>query len=337
MPMLGIPNTLLSLAGHVLSLPSRLGLPGPEPADTARLPQKDAHTATLDGHDVELLDLSKTSAQLMKEKAHALKRPVIMVHGLGMGAECWDPIKNYLCSNSHNTYGGTYSVDGEAAFKRSLAKHPDARVFTINLSDNRKPPEEVAAELTRMIDLVTKMTGCKNVDLVTHSMGGLQGREHLARGNGRINKFVMLSPPNHGSEVADLGLAAWDTHVYQHYPSDKKPVLHALQSEQRTMLSWGNPWLQALDQAWQRDSHRVKTTIITGTGVPTLSTRGAEPGDLLVTARSAWLPNAHVIVAQPQTDMPEYREAQSVRFNHLNILTDPVVARKVDQVLYQKA
>jgi triacylglycerol lipase len=62
-------------------------------------------------------------------------------------------------------------------------------------------------QLARRIDEVRAATGCDQVILLGHSMGGLVARAYLQRhGGAPVAKMITLGSPHHGSQLAVLGI-----------------------------------------------------------------------------------------------------------------------------------
>ena len=82
----------------------------------------------------------------------------------------------------------------------------DEGYFTKNIgySSTGKTIESLADEkLSKVVELL-KESGYEKIHFVTHSMGGLIVRYYLQANNIPAgSRIVMLSPPNHGSEVAN--------------------------------------------------------------------------------------------------------------------------------------
>lgn len=111
--------------------------------------------------------------------AKSLNESVILLHGLGDFKLSMLKLENALKDEGYTTKNIGYSSTGETIE---------------SLSDK---------ELSKVIEQYKKI-GFKKIHFVTHSMGGLIVRyylqDHTLPTGSRI---VMLSPPNHGSEVAD--------------------------------------------------------------------------------------------------------------------------------------
>lgn len=271
-------------------------------------------------------------------RAHPLQRPVILVQGLAQHADCWFNLKQFLCTDPDNHFGGVYRAGDEAGFEAQVRRTPGANMFAIEFTDSLAGPRGQAVELAAMIDQVKRLTGATHVDLVTHSMGGVVAREYLHGGLHDVSSLVMLAPPNHGAAVADAALAASRLHAYHHYPVDHQEALIALQTQDGLLGGERNAYLADLERAWPTDSAGVKTTVIAGTGFPTPS-RSWMPvvaGDGFVSPHSAHLDGADFYVASARTAVagtPAFRDFEAIRYNHLHLMSEYSVLQKVDEAL----
>jgi len=111
--------------------------------------------------------------------AKSINESVILLHGLGDVKLSMLKLESALKEEGYTTKNIGYSTTGETI--ESLAEK----------------------ELSEVVERYKKI-GFKKIHFVTHSMGGLIVRyylqDHTLPTGSRI---VMLSPPNHGSEVAD--------------------------------------------------------------------------------------------------------------------------------------
>jgi triacylglycerol lipase len=72
--------------------------------------------------------------------------------------------------------------------------------------DSNQSNVATAQRLQTTVDSLLAATGAKKVDIIAHSMGGLSSRyfaKNLA-GSEKIDGFVFLGTPNHGTTLADL-------------------------------------------------------------------------------------------------------------------------------------
>lgn len=262
-------------------------------------------------------------------KAPTLRRPVLLVHGLAQQADTWVNMKNYLCSNPENHYGGVYRPGQEIEFYTQQMAHPwDGKVFVLNLSNNLTAPAETGKEVSEAISKIRGATGCGQIDVITHSMGAFQARQALQDGEDGMANLIMIAPPSQGAYGADLLLKADKVGVGR-YPENG--ALEALQAD-------GN-YVEGLNGSWAEDRQRLHSaTIITGAGLPTpdRTWKLASNGDGMVTVERAQLGDTPMYVAAdngvPAGD-PNFRDFQMFRYNHLQIVSEAEVYKKVGDII----
>lgn len=109
-------------------------------------------------------------------------RPVILVHGYGCSRGIWWLLRRRL----------------EAA---------GYAVATVSLVPPYTSIGKLVPQLHHRIEDVCAVTGCKQVTLIAHSMGGLVCRSYLARhGIARVNRLLTLATPHQGTELARIGI-----------------------------------------------------------------------------------------------------------------------------------
>ncbi|QGK70602.1 alpha/beta fold hydrolase [Allosaccharopolyspora coralli] len=108
--------------------------------------------------------------------------PVIFVHGWNGSSWNWDAMKADFENNG-------YSSDELHAWDY----------------DTAQSNEITAEEFAGYVDEVLASTGASQVDVVTHSMGGLNTRWYLSflDGTSKVDDWVSLGGPNHGTTSAE--------------------------------------------------------------------------------------------------------------------------------------
>lgn len=108
--------------------------------------------------------------------------PIVFVHGFGSNSSVW------------STMTGRFAADGwrSADFVSWSYNSLQSNVAT-------------ASALKTTIDSLLVATGAKRVDVITHSMGGLPSGYYLKNLDGtKVDAWVSLGGPNHGTDTADL-------------------------------------------------------------------------------------------------------------------------------------
>ena len=104
---------------------------------------------------------------------------VILLHGLGRTAASMGKIEKMLAESGFQVWNQTYP----------------SRTFTIE----KLAESHIIKGLLKCQDW-----GATRIHFITHSLGGILIREYLQTHKIRkLDKIIMLAPPNHGSDVAD--------------------------------------------------------------------------------------------------------------------------------------
>jgi pimeloyl-ACP methyl ester carboxylesterase len=253
----------------------------------------------------------------------SLSRPVLFVHGFNSSEKGFKTLKKYLTSGKEpqNTYGGLIHAGDRDELR------DDGMVFELRFSKPWNPIEKNADELKEAIENISRRTGYDEIDVVTHSMGGLDTRKYLMNGDEKIHRLVMVAPPNHGAYAANVELHLREEHGMPiHPPTDNPDVvktLHELSYVSKKEGDPGNTFLYDLNKDWNIQKSRAEITIIAGSGTPTLVPGGmTRMGDDLVTEESARMPDTEFIsIYGPMKD------------RHGKIMRDPKVQELIGEIL----
>ncbi|CAL9640978.1 esterase/lipase family protein [Streptomyces sp. enrichment culture] len=112
---------------------------------------------------------------------HPASNPVLFVHGYNGSASNW------------NTMADRFRADGWPS------SHLDQWSY-----DSRQSNSTTAQQLATEVDRLLAATGATEVDIVSHSMGGLSSRHYLKNlgGTSKVDAWVSLGGPNHGTDTA---------------------------------------------------------------------------------------------------------------------------------------
>jgi len=112
------------------------------------------------------------------KQVEVMKPPTLLVHGLWGDSSTWTKwLENKTVENSG---------------------YP---IYAMNIRRNDRRFDYGAGKVSEAINEITKETGVPKVNIVAHSMGGLNSRWYIQNPGYRldVNKLVMLGTPNHGS------------------------------------------------------------------------------------------------------------------------------------------
>ncbi len=140
------------------------------------------------GDDVESTEEAlRPAAPLGEEpKGEATKYPLVLVHGFLGSADGF--------ASFHARIGEALVADGHDVHRVSLPPLGDVEIRSRALAEQ--------------VDEILARTGAEKVNLVAHSMGGLDARvlvSTLGYGD-RVASLTTISTPHRGSRIADVGL-----------------------------------------------------------------------------------------------------------------------------------
>jgi triacylglycerol lipase len=110
-----------------------------------------------------------------------VREPIVFVHGYNSSGAIWGTMIAQLKAEGY--------TDAELV------------AWSYNWSQSNAT---TAQQLSARIDQLLTATGAAKVDIVTHSMGGLSTRHYIKslRGAGKVDAWVSLAGPNHGTNAA---------------------------------------------------------------------------------------------------------------------------------------
>lgn len=115
--------------------------------------------------------------------AQAERNPILFVHGWAEADWVW------------NTMIDRFRQDGWS--------DDELHNWKYNTGQSNK---KTAREVRQKVNEILSQTGAEQVDLITHSMGGLNTRWYIKflGGEPQVDDWVSLGGPNHGTEIAGL-------------------------------------------------------------------------------------------------------------------------------------
>jgi len=118
------------------------------------------------------------------------RQPVILVNGfLGNQSEEWQGVAPFLANQGFCVYTFNYGGSSQSSLIQGVA-----------------PTQDDAAELGTEVQQVKAQTGASQVDIVSHSFGGLVSLYYMAADGGAryVKNFVGLAPPSHGTTAGGI-------------------------------------------------------------------------------------------------------------------------------------
>jgi pimeloyl-ACP methyl ester carboxylesterase len=198
-----------------------------------------------------------------------LERPVVFLHGFTGDPRAFDPMTDWLSSGGKNKDGGIIEANKLDQLDGT------ANLFTLKLSRSFNSIETNSAELKRAVEAICKATGQPEVDLVVHSLGGLNTRDYLREADEKVKRFVMIGTPNHGSQLANLELLFREKFGYPIKPPEDDPEVRTLLGQLSVDSDRNgrpaNPYLREMNNGWAQQRARAEIMTIAGAGIPTLT------------------------------------------------------------------
>ncbi|HEX2161025.1 MAG TPA: hypothetical protein VHF88_04300 [Thermoleophilaceae bacterium] len=158
-------------------------------------------------------------AALAPAATAAAVEPILFVHGWNSTGSVW------------NTMIGRFQADGWTAAQ------------TNNWSYNTAQSNvTTAGQVNTKVDQIRAATGAAKVDIISHSMGGLNTRYYLKNlgGAAEVDEWVSLGGPNHGTQTAYA--CFWNTSCFEMQPGSS--FLNNLNATDETpgAVNYGTWW-----------------------------------------------------------------------------------------------
>jgi triacylglycerol esterase/lipase EstA (alpha/beta hydrolase family) len=162
--------------------------PAPATARATRSPFRHPRPRSLSlrlvlaGLTITLLAVVAPSSQ-SPASGQAAADPIVFVHGWNSSASTWNTMINRFVS----------------------AGYPRSRMLAITYNSNQSNAT-IANQVRNAVNTLRSQTGAAEVDVITHSMGGLSSRYYLRNlgGTAVVDDWVSLGGPNHGTNTAYL-------------------------------------------------------------------------------------------------------------------------------------
>jgi triacylglycerol lipase len=94
--------------------------------------------------------------------------------------------------------------------------YPASRLFSWSYNTSQSNAT-TAQQISTKVDEILASTGAAKVDLISHSMGGLSTRYYTKNlgGDAKVDDFVSLGGPNHGTDTANFCFSTACTEMRQ--------------------------------------------------------------------------------------------------------------------------
>ncbi len=231
-----------------------------------------------------------------------LKRPVVMLPGLTLGADSYNPLAKHLASNKANgpvaTYvaaDGKFHLGGKDGRVMQPAEVQRAKLFQMEYKSAKGAPSDKAREVASMMKAVAQATHAE-LDVVTHSAGGHDFRQYLDTRSGadaavKIHRAVMIGPVSHGTVMGNIGDVAGGLVGVKKAAGE---------------LGIGDPLVKHLDATWEKQRAQIATdvTVIAISGAPTAGPGGIQTGDGFVQVDEIDLAKSKTVVLKGADPTP---------------------------------
>jgi len=151
--------------------------------------------------------------------------------------------------------------------RQALGLNHEGNLFAMTYTHNDNPVAENAKELKWATEIVSRLSGDAQVDLVAHSKGGLDARKYLEDPQEKVGKLITIGTPHRGSWLAVPEVLTGEIFG--------KLFLHkdGAGGTRDVMPEWFNEILQRLNQNTKLQQSRADITSIAtrGDGVVDLS------------------------------------------------------------------